>query len=307
METRTNRQRIFFFDQALPSCLIPVGRHSVELMNWGRIAPHRWQNLAHSHSFYELCYISQGRGAYTFKGERRMIAKGDLVVAFPGEEHRLQSDSRDPMGIYCASFGIYPGQEPGAGRQEALSELIQRFKTTDRRVVRLQKFEGICRLISEEVLEQPRGYEVVLPGLFAKFLFDLLNAYCTGARAHEGVPAHRTHPEDMRLQKAVLYIENHFQDPLRVKDVAECLCVSTRQANRLFIQAFGMPVMRHVKDYRLRMAKQMLDNTSRPIKEIAWACGYPNERNFMTLFRRQMGMTARTFRHARTRVNTPPR
>ena len=37
----------------------------------------------------------------------------------------------------------------------------------------------------------------------------------------------------------------------------------------------------------------------RPIKEIAALCGYPNERNFMTMFRRQVGQTAKTFRYAR--------
>ena len=291
--------RAFFFDQALPPCVIKVGRYSVELLNWGRIAPHRWQNPVHSHSFFELCYISQGAGRYTFKGQRQRVSRGDLVIAYPGEEHSLKAEPGNPLGIYCASLGIYSGSGQAEGSQVELSAMIQRFLESGKRMVRNPQFEAIGRMVSAEVLEQELGYELSLAGLFTKMFFNLLNAFCRVAHAPHGVPVHRAHPQDSRLRKAVLMVENHFHSPLQVGAIAGCMCVSERQANRLFRQFFGMPVMKFIQDYRLKMARQMLDNTSRPIKEIAWACGYPNERNFMTVFRRHAGVTATRFRYNR--------
>ena len=294
-----NTNKAFFFEQALPRSLIQVGRHTVELLNWGRMAPHYWHNQNHAHSFFELCFVSQGAGKYTIKGQRQSVVRGDLLIAHPGEEHGLHADLKAPLGIYCASFGIYSGAGAGGGAEAELSDMVRTFIATKKRLVSVPKFEGICRMISEEIVEQGPGFEFSLPGLFTKFFFAVVNAFCGGKHMPLEPPAHRDHPQDLRLRQAVLHIENHFHAPLQVRDIAECMCISQRQANRMFEQALGLPVMKYIQDYRLKMAKQMLDNTSRPIKEIAWKCGYPNERNFMTMFRREVGHTAKHFRYAR--------
>jgi AraC-like DNA-binding protein len=299
MKIAENNDKAFFFHQALPKSLIHIGRYNAELLNWGRMAPHYWHNQDHAHSFFELCFVSQGSGKYTIKGQRQSVVRGDLLIAHPGEEHCLHADSKAPLGIYCASFGVYSGASAGGGAQTELSDMVRTFVETKKRLVSAPKFEGICRMISEEIVEQGPGFEFSLPGLFTKFFFAVVNAFCGGKHTPLETPAHRDHPQDLRLHQAVLHIENNFHSPLQVRDIAACMCISQRQANRMFRQSFGIPVMRYIQGYRLKMAKQMLDNTSRPIKEIAALCGYPNERNFMTMFRRQVGQTAKTFRYAR--------
>ena len=291
--------RIFFFDQALPRCVINTGRYDAELLNWGRMAPHYWHNQSHAHSFFEVCFVAQGAGRSMLSGEWKGVTRGDLLIAFPGEEHCLHADVKAPLGVYCASFGVYSGAVEAGLTHAELSRMVARFLESKERVVRAPKLESICQMISSEVLEQEAGFELSLAGLFTKFFFAVVNAFSGGTHALRGTPAHRAHPHDQRLRQAVIHIENHFHSSLQVSDIAACMCISQRQANRMFQLSFGMPVMRYIQTYRLKMAKQMLDNISRPIKEIAWACGYPNERNFMTLFRRQEGITANQFRHAR--------
>ncbi len=297
--TLSNAQALFF-EQALPRCLLSIGRYRIELLNWGRIVPHQWYNQDHSHSFFELCYVHEGMGEYLFKGERHAAQPGDLLIAYPGEEHSLRADAENPFGVYCASFGVYSGGSEREGELPELSGLVERFLAATVRVAQVPKLDAVCRLISDEILQQEPGYELSLPGLFTKFFFGVLNATGGGVSAPRGAPAHRLHPQELRLRKAVLYIENNYHTALRVKDVADRMFISQRQANRMFQQAFGMPVMHYIQDFRLKVAKQMLDNTGRPIKEVAWACGYPNERNFMTLFRKQTGQTANEFRRRRS-------
>lgn len=285
------------FELALPRCLVELGSFGVELFNWGKVEAHQWSNPRHSHAFYELCLVYQGKGFYQINGEDVFVSAGDLLLAAPGDYHNLRTEKENSLGIYCVSLGIYPGFKPDNANE--LCNLVRNFIESSERVLPAPGLERVCELISEDVVLRRLGFELSLKGLFARFVLDVINIWAPRHLPAGNYVPRRENPEQLRFQKALQYIENNYQREITLDSVAEKMYVSPRQANRLFRTVTGMPVMCFIRDYRMKVAMQMLDSTSRPIKEVAWACGYPNERNFMTRFRKHTGFTAQEFRNKR--------
>ena len=63
-----------------------------------------------------------------------------------------------------------------------------------------------------------------------------------------------------------------------------------------FKQYVGMSCIQYINHYRIQKAAHMLEETSRPVMEIAMDHGFDNISYFNLQFRKEFGMTPREFR-----------
>ena len=76
--------------------------------------------------------------------------------------------------------------------------------------------------------------------------------------------------------------------------------MSVSHLQKLFKQAYGVPVYRYVKEYRLEQAAVELVRSKKPITQIAQNAGYDNASKFSEAFRKRYGMTPSQYRaHAK--------
>lgn len=92
-------------------------------------------------------------------------------------------------------------------------------------------------------------------------------------------------------------IHNRPHLPWTIQTMAQELHLSTGYTQILYKQFFGISCMDDVIDSRIRMAKEQLAYTEKPVAEIAEHCGYRNVEHFCRQFRQQTGLTPRAFRH----------
>lgn len=59
----------------------------------------------------------------------------------------------------------------------------------------------------------------------------------------------------------------------------------------LFKKEFGSGITAYLNRSRIEVSKNLLRNTSASIKEAAYSCGFPDEKYYMKLFKRLVGMT----------------
>jgi LacI family transcriptional regulator len=105
--------------------------------------------------------------------------------------------------------------------------------------------------------------------------------------------------EDDLVADALRYIASHFEEPLRVEDVAYQLAVSSRTLQGRFNDALGMGVSQEIRRLRLERAKRLLTDPSRTIAEVGTMCGFTRPQLFSAVFRREMGITPSGYRSQR--------
>lgn len=93
-------------------------------------------------------------------------------------------------------------------------------------------------------------------------------------------------------------IYNSPQLPWNIQSMAQELHLSTGYTQILYKQMFHISCMDDVINNRIRLAKEQLIYTEKPIAEIAEACGYRNVEHFCRQFRRQAGITPGAFRRS---------
>lgn len=91
------------------------------------------------------------------------------------------------------------------------------------------------------------------------------------------------------------------------EELAEITCMSYSKFRKIFKEYTGFAPAQYIQEIRINIAKEMLTNTSKSIKEIAFELGYENKDYFFTVFKKLTGSTPISYRkHTQGDSITPP-
>ena len=102
--------------------------------------------------------------------------------------------------------------------------------------------------------------------------------------------------ESRRIHKVKQHIHEHYSEEIRLEELSSLAGMSTSAFCRFFKTHTGRTVMDYVIDIRLGNAARLLVDTTAPISEICWQCGFNNLSNFNRIFKAKRGYTPRDFR-----------
>ncbi|GGF81944.1 AraC family transcriptional regulator [Azorhizobium oxalatiphilum] len=107
-------------------------------------------------------------------------------------------------------------------------------------------------------------------------------------------------PDDDRVSRALLMMEQHLAEPLAVARIAARLGLSTRQLERLFTARLGETPQESYLALRLRHGRWMLAHTVLPAAQIAVELGFADGSHFGRAFKARYAMTPTAFRRTHT-------
>lgn len=93
------------------------------------------------------------------------------------------------------------------------------------------------------------------------------------------------------IEKALIYIHEHFDKAISLADVAGQVYRSPEYFSRLFKEVTGENFSVYLINYRLTQARKLLVNTDFKITDIAYRVGYQNPSYFSRLYKKYMGIT----------------
>ena len=107
----------------------------------------------------------------------------------------------------------------------------------------------------------------------------------------------KLHRTTRRVAREVMvYIHEHYAEPLTRDALANFVAVSSRHLTRCFDTEVGISPMAYLNRYRIREAKRLLRSGERNIFEIARAVGFSNNAYFDVVFRREVGLAPSGYR-----------
>lgn len=98
------------------------------------------------------------------------------------------------------------------------------------------------------------------------------------------------------IEQAFRYICRRYTEPLSVEVMATEAGYSTVHFINTFRRRYGVTPGAQITLLRLGRARELLENTALPIREVAFASGYDDEFYFSRLFHRRFGISPRAFR-----------
>lgn len=102
--------------------------------------------------------------------------------------------------------------------------------------------------------------------------------------------------QETRLRDILLFIHDHYAEKITLEDMAEAAFISKSEVLRCFKNITGQSPFEYLKNYRLRNAAYMIQNTSEPINTICGLCGFDDHSYFSKAFKAVYGCSPRDFK-----------
>jgi AraC family transcriptional regulator len=189
----------------------------------------------------------------------------------------------------CVSAVIPPALARQLSTEPAPSfdpESGPRFGLVDAHVVDL-----VRRLEAQAVAGQPLGI------LYTEALSLTLLTYLRGRYAgYSSNPAGSGALSPWQRDRLIEYVEQNLSTNIGLPDLAGLSGYSPDHFSRLFKRCFGQPPYQYVLARRVERAKAMLKDQSRPIANVAAACGFATQAHLNSAFKQRTGVTPGVYR-----------
>ncbi|MCS2893316.1 AraC family transcriptional regulator [Parabacteroides faecis] len=101
------------------------------------------------------------------------------------------------------------------------------------------------------------------------------------------------------IEPAISYIKEHFTEPIRLKQLADCCNISPNYFHKIFSKALQTTPANYISLLRMNAALPLLLNNEYNIKEIAYRLGFYDDAYFSRVFKNHYGITPGEYRKRR--------
>lgn len=108
-----------------------------------------------------------------------------------------------------------------------------------------------------------------------------------------------------RILTMMAFIQANYGEKLTLRDIADAASVSTRECLRCFREGIHESPVDYLTDYRLQVAKKLLETTALSITDIALRCGFNSNSYFTKIFHRSCGKTPNAYRKEWQQLEKP--
>lgn len=230
---------------------------------------------------YQLLYITKGRGMFSSESSgRSQVKEGYMFLLFPGEWHTYRPDPETGWNEYWIGFD---------GR--IMDEWVKDgFFRKESPVFNIGLNEEIIALYKRAIIiaeAQEANYQQALSGIACNLVSMAL--YLSRNRDYN--------KSDIASQISQAKIAVHDNiSAVTPEELARITCMSYSKFRKIFKEYTGFAPSQYIQEVRITMAKELLTNTSKSIKQIAIELGYENKDYFFTVFKKVTGSTPITYR-----------
>lgn len=232
-----------------------------------------------------------------------------ITIASHIDSDIVSLDAQDPMACQT-SQGWYGDQEREADfkqlggsfeldalNRSLLAALLPAFVHIQAADPAAQRLNRTIKLIVEEALADRPGRELLIERFIEVLLVEALRFHIESVDAI-GQPGLLAGLADPPLARALRRLHQDVAHPWSVETLARQAGLSRSVFSARFTQKVGVPPMQYLINWRIALAKAMLQRDAPPLETVAAAIGYQSASAFSTAFKREVGQAPREYARA---------
>lgn len=250
----------------------------------------------HCHKEFELNFVEHASGLKRIVGDSmEMVGEYDLVlITSPDLEHVWEQGECCSEDIHEITVQFSP---------YFIANLIQTNQFDRVRTMLTKAQNGLCfplhavmkvyNLIEE--LSETKGFYAVIK--FLTLLYEL-SYFTDEARelSSSSFAKIEVQSDSRRVQRVQQYINTHYQEEIRLTQLADMVGMTPASFSRFFKLRTGKSLSEYIIDIRLGYAIRLLADSTMSIAEICYECGFNNLSNFNRMFKKKKKYSPKEFR-----------
>lgn len=237
---------------------------------------------------YQLLYITRGEGIFRSSSQESITVKeGNMMLLFPSEWHSYTPNKKTGWDEHWIGFsGVNIDNRVQNG-----------FFSKEKPILNVGLNDEVLKLYEQALSvakNQKTGYQQMLAGLV-----NLLLGYAYSLDKTYSL-------EDLevtkQLNKAKVFIREHFLDGLTPKRVADEVCMGYSRFRHVFKEDTGCSPAQYIQKLKLQKTKELLTYTNMSSQQISYEVGFQNPDYFCRIFKKKMGLTPIEYREKTQRI-----
>ncbi|WP_319562963.1 AraC family transcriptional regulator [Marispirochaeta sp.] len=219
------------------------------------------------------------------------LSAGELFCYFPEQPLHYIADSADPWTFAWVGF---TGKRAG--------EILRRSAAGTSPVIYShpspERMEGLFESLFWQQSSRKTGYDLISEGI----LLELLGELCTETRRFPAAEVSATSRYDdtgegqtFYVEKMKQFIQSNYQNAITVQHVVDYIGIDRSYASRIFHRIENRTIQRYLIDLRMTRARQLLEEKSLSILNVARSVGYQDYATFERRFRQEAGFSPSAF------------
>jgi AraC-like DNA-binding protein len=244
---------------------------------------------------HEIVLVTKGRTTCAIGAQRHELQPGYLIVlpAFVTHHFIDSPPATRHVAVHFDLAGDVPGTRAGA-RSAAYGVELSHGQSLPTCVAipataAVQAMLG--RIVDAFALRTPAG-DLEASSLLAVIIARLL----TAPMADDGRAPHHTGAHAWRVRRVTDHIEAHLSGALDAVELSRVAGLSESRFRAIFRRSLGVAPKQYVLQRRIAMARTLLTDPDRGLKDVARAVGFADEFHFSKAFRHVDGIPPSVYR-----------
>jgi len=255
---------------------LPYGSQTINLSK--STFENDWLSIPHSHDCVELMFIAKGKGELSFENNKQPLYEGQLILVNGNVFHREVSDKKEPLTLYYINFS-----HPAIYFEPNLIQVDYHNFSINPKVL----FETADYELANEEL----NYRNKIEHLIQLLMIDIM-------RAIDFKPESVEAPRHSKLYPAIKYINEHYNEKINVRFLANLVHMSSQHFARLFKQEHNISPHQFITQKRIDAAKFLLSSYDHSINSISDSLNYSDVASFIRAFKAFVGKTPKQYKNA---------
>ena len=256
---------------------------------------------AHYHETIELLLCKKGKFEIVLDGKTDYLNEGDLAIVNSMEMHALKAiDEEVNMHLVVrVSPEILYNTTQTAFEMKYVLPFTMRTSTHQRifrkSVIGSTDVPALMEAVIREEADKKYGYELAIRTHIGNiFLWILRSWHSRGLNLN--LDRGMNQESAARLELVFEYVEEHYDQPITIGEMAELCNVSYSYFSRFFKHHMNRNFSEYVNLIRIGKSEDMLAKTTDSITDIALAVGFTTTSYFIEQFKLYKNMTPKKYR-----------
>ena len=237
----------------------------------------------HWHNEFEYCFVLSGSVGFTTEGHYIEVQQGEAIFINAKALHFAEQISRNNAKVFTVSFLpslLTSGEVCAFYRKFFLPVLqlpVRSFLITDAQADG-ENILNYLKKVFDEYNEQNYDYELKCIGYISN-VWRFTLSYLKGC--NNTILQKATDYEVEQKGKMMLnYIHNHYDEDIRIDDIAQYIKTSRSSCFRCFRQYTNKTPIEYLTEYRLSRAIHLMAQSDKSMTQIASECGFSDSSYF---------------------------
>jgi len=245
----------------------------------------------HMHNEIEIFAVIKGTATIRQNNTATEIGPGSIVILNSGEAHEIDASGNSVTAIVMQLSSHF--------LRDYFSRIHNtRFNVTDiRQVVSDSVMLSLWKCLlsaAENYIAGEELFELHCVANTARLLSQLLTHTPNEVISESEYLAKKKITQ--RMARLYSYIDENYQYPIRLADVAETEGITPTHLSHFFSEHFGISFQQYLSNLRFEHAVRLMDDSSMSVSDIAAASGFSDLKYMTQMFMHYFGCRPKEFR-----------